>query len=383
MNEAVVAGAVAGAVAGVIASLAVVITTRSLVRRGMPWELRASAVRQYTAQPASGGGPAWTPAIGHEQARRGPRPLDPLNDSGRRVLGVAQAEAIALHHNYIGTEHLLLGVIVADAEGPAGRALAKRGITLDKVRTALRFIVGPGDTAVTPTELTLSPRTRMVLELAGLEAQGFGHAAAGAVEILLGLIREGEGIASGIIESLGSTLDELRQAVLEELQTRMAMPPAERRRGPFDHLTDRAKRVIALSQDEAIRFNHNYIGPEHVLLGIIREGEGVGARVLASLGAHLDGARREVENLIGRGESGTSPSEITLTPRTKKLIELAIDEARILGRDSVASEHLLLGVLRDPGSNAGTVLTKLGVDLEKIRPYVAAMLGEGGPPPRA
>ena len=348
----------------------------------MPWELRSSRMRHW--QPAFGNadplGAQREERVFHAQR---PGPLGPLNDSGRRVLGAAQAEAIGMNHNYIGTEHLLLGVIVADAGGAAGRALAKRGITLDKVRTALRFIVGPGDAPVTPGEITMSPRTRKVLDLAGLEAQGLGHSEAGAVEILLGLIREGQGIASGIIESLGITLDQLRQAVLDELQAKMDMPPAERRRGPFDHLTDRAKRVIALAQDEAIRFNHNYMGPEHVLLGIVREGEGIGARVLANLGVSLAPARREVEQLIGRGEPTPTVSEITLTPRAKKLFELAIDEARTLGGDMVASEHLLLGIVRDPGSNAGTILTKLGVDLERIRPYVAAMLGDKGTPPQA
>src|SRR5687768_16984283 len=100
---------------------------------------------------------------------------------------------------------------------------------------------------------------------------------------------------------------------------------------PFDRFDDRAKRILALAQDEAVRFNHNYIGTEHVLLGLVREGEGVAARVLDSLGVELSKVRTAVEFIIGRGDSTTSPSEITLSPRTKKVIELAIDEARKLG----------------------------------------------------
>src|SRR5712691_6381861 len=87
--------------------------------------------------------------------------------------------------------------------------------------------------------------------------------------------------------------------------------------GPFDRFNDRAKRVLALAQDEAIRFNHNYIGTEHLLLGLVREGEGVAARVLDSLGVELSKVRTAVEFIIGRGDSTTSPSEITLSPRTK------------------------------------------------------------------
>src|SRR5438034_286457 len=94
--------------------------------------------------------------------------------------------------------------------------------------------------------------------------------------------------------------------------------------GPFDRFNDRAKRVLALAQDEAIRFNHNYIGTEHLLLGLVREGEGVAARVLDSLGVELSKVRTAVEFIIGRGDSTTSPSEITLSPRTKKEIERVI-----------------------------------------------------------
>src|SRR6266550_217503 len=111
-------------------------------------------------------------------------------------------------------------------------------------------------------------------------------------------------------------------------------------RGPFDRFNDRAKRVLALAQDEAVRFNHNYIGPEHLLLGLIREGEGVAARALDLLGVELSKARTAVESKIGRGDSTIRPSEITLMPRTKKIVELAIDEARKLGHSHIGTEHL-------------------------------------------
>src|SRR4051812_37973379 len=97
--------------------------------------------------------------------------------------------------------------------------------------------------------------------------------------------------------------------------------------GPFDRFNDRAKRVLALAQDEAVRLNHNYIGVEHLLLGLIREGEGVAARVLDSLGVQSTKARTAVEFIVGRGDSTITPSEITLSPRTKRVIELANEEA--------------------------------------------------------
>src|SRR5881409_2011672 len=146
--------------------------------------------------------------------------------------------------------------------------------------------------------------------------------------------------------------------------------------GPFDRFNHRAKRVFALAQDEAIRFNHNYIGPEHLLLGLVREGEGVAANVLHSLGVELAKVRTAVEFLIGRGQSGTTPSEITLHPRTKKIVELAIDESRKLGHAHVGTEHLLLGLLAESGSPASGVLESLGVSLEKVRHQVSTALGQ-------
>src|SRR5256886_8854405 len=149
--------------------------------------------------------------------------------------------------------------------------------------------------------------------------------------------------------------------------------------GPFDRFNDRAKRVLALAQDEAIRFNHNYIGVEHLLLGLVREGEGVAARVLESLGVELSKARTAVEFIVGRGDSTTSPSEITLSPRTKKVIELGIDEARQLGHSHVGTEHLLLGLVREGQSVGAGVIESLGGSLEQIRHRVIEVLGQQHP----
>jgi ATP-dependent Clp protease ATP-binding subunit ClpC len=152
-------------------------------------------------------------------------------------------------------------------------------------------------------------------------------------------------------------------------------PYEARSGGPFDRFNDRGKRVLALAQDEAIRLNHNYIGTEHLLLGLVREGEGVGAHVLEQLGVDLSKVRTGVERIIGRGDSTTSPSEITLSPRTKKVIELAIDEARKLGHSHVGTEHMLLGLVREGEGVAAAVLQSF-VPLEKVRQQVLATLGQ-------
>src|SRR5580765_6780738 len=112
----------------------------------------------------------------------------------------------------------------------------------------------------------------------------------------------------------------------------------------FEKFTERARKVLSLAQDEAQRFNHNYIGTEHLLLGLVREGDGVAARVLANLGVELNRVRSAVEFIIGRGDRMIT-GEIGLTPRAKKVIELAVDEAR-LGHHYIGTEHLLLGLVR-------------------------------------
>ncbi len=141
----------------------------------------------------------------------------------------------------------------------------------------------------------------------------------------------------------------------------------------FDKFTERARKVLNLARDEAHRFNHNYIGTEHILLGLVREGEGVAARVLANLGVGLPKVRQAVENIIGRGEKMVV-GDIGLTPQSKKVIELAIDEARKLNHHYVGTEHLLLGLVREGEGIAAGVLESLGVSLERVRAEVINVL---------
>jgi ATP-dependent Clp protease ATP-binding subunit ClpC len=146
----------------------------------------------------------------------------------------------------------------------------------------------------------------------------------------------------------------------------------------FDKFTERARRVLTLAQEEALRFNHNYIGTEHLLLGLVREGEGVAAKVLANLGVELNKVRSAVEFIIGRGDRAVM-GEIGLTPRAKKVIELAVDEARRLGHHYIGTEHLLLGLVREGEGIAAGVLESLGVSLDKVRAEVTRILSQSQP----
>jgi ATP-dependent Clp protease ATP-binding subunit ClpC len=143
----------------------------------------------------------------------------------------------------------------------------------------------------------------------------------------------------------------------------------------FDKFTDRARKVLTLAQDEAQRFNHNYIGTEHLLLGLVREGEGVAARVLENMNVELPKVRTAVEFIIGRGDRPVV-GEVGLTPRAKRVIELAIDEARRLGHNYIGTEHLLLGLVREGEGIAAGVLESRGVNLDKVRHEVIRVLSQ-------
>ena len=146
----------------------------------------------------------------------------------------------------------------------------------------------------------------------------------------------------------------------------------------FDKFTERARRVLTLAQEEAQRFNHNYIGTEHILLGLVREGDGVAAKVLASLGVDLNKVRSAIEFIIGKGEKQVS-GEVGLTPRAKRVIELAVDEARRLNHHYIGTEHLLLGLLREGEGVAAGVMESLGVNLEKVRSEISRILSQTAP----
>jgi len=141
----------------------------------------------------------------------------------------------------------------------------------------------------------------------------------------------------------------------------------------FERFTDRARRVVVLAQEEARMLNHNYIGTEHILLGLIHEGEGVAAKALESLGISLEGVRSQVEEIIGQGQQAPS-GHIPFTPRAKKVLELSLREALQLGHNYIGTEHILLGLIREGEGVAAQVLVKLGADLNRVRQQVIQLL---------
>jgi ATP-dependent Clp protease ATP-binding subunit ClpA len=365
--EVIVVALIAGLAGGVVAALVMGSIQGWMARpKGKP-------VRHYTR-----GGGSVTPATPQSSASVGP--FDRFSERGKRVLALAQDEAIRQNHNYIGTEHLV-AAILRDGETVAARALTSLGIDLVKVRTAIEFIVGRGDRTTSPSEITLSPRTKKVIELSIDEARRMNQTHLGPEHILLGVIREGEGIASGVIESLGVNLSAVRTRLLELLAesgapapTGYAAPPPTRTHGyrPFSRFTDRAKRVLALAQDEAIRMGHTYIGPEHLLLGLarladLRQADPEMKRIFDTLGLTLEQIRTELGEVIPPSGQPTLPTEITLSPETKEVLQVVHGSAE---DKPVEAEDLLLAIVRDEQSFGAQLLARLGVTPERVRAAV-------------
>jgi ATP-dependent Clp protease ATP-binding subunit ClpA len=210
-------------------------------------------------------------------------------------------------------------------------------------------------------------RARRVVVLAQEEARMLNHNYIGTEHILLGLIHEGEGVAAKAMESLGISLEAVRQQVEEII--------GQGQQAPSGHIpfTPRAKKVLELSLREALQLGHNYIGTEHILLGLIHEGEGVAAKSLESLGISLEGVRSQVEEIIGQGQQAPS-GHIPFTPRAKKVLELSLREALQLGHNYIGTEHILLGLIREGEGVAAQVLVKLGAELTRVRQQVIQLL---------
>ncbi|MCA8950937.1 MAG: NDP-hexose 4-ketoreductase, partial [Planctomycetes bacterium] len=143
----------------------------------------------------------------------------------------------------------------------------------------------------------------------------------------------------------------------------------------FDRFTDRAKKVMSFARQEAMKFNHEYIGTEHILLGLVQEGSGVAANVLKNMTVDLEKIRHEVEKIVKTGPSMVTMGQLPFTPRAKKVLELSMEEASQLSHNYIGTEHLLLGLIRENEGIAAQVLMNLGVKLEEVREEVLEFLG--------
>ena len=235
---------------------------------------------------------------------------------------------------------------------------------------------------------------KQVLVLAEEEARRLNHSYIGTEHLLLALVQGGQGIAAAVLEGQGVKLDNLREAIGALADEGEPEQPEGGReegrdvsdrpwgrgetfraeRGRFGKFTARAKKVLVLAEEEARDLNHRHIGTEHLLLGLVREGKGLGGEILGLSGVELDKVRSAIGYLLGRGDAPVT-GDMNLTPRVKRVLELAVDESRLRQVNYVGTEHLLLGLLREGEGIAAGVLASLDVEVDQVRNAVQQHLG--------
>jgi ATP-dependent Clp protease ATP-binding subunit ClpA len=327
-----------------------------------------------------------------------------FTDRARRVVVLAQEEARLLDHGYIGTEHILLGVI-HEGEGVAAQALASLEIDLTAVREAVERLVPRGES--TPSgHIPFTPHAKKVLELSLREALRLAHNYIGTEHILLGLVREREGMAAKALVQVGADLDSVRQRI-EEMVTSLAEPGTLRgaetartvsmrlsARGQarvsevltrsrdqvvFRRFTVPACRVLLLAESEALRLGRVTVGAEHLLLGLLAEEEGVAARALGTLGLDLAGVRETADRQLGRRQV-VHTAEAAYGEDLLDAIERSLHEALAAGSERIDTEHLLLGIVHQAENRGGLArqgLKVLGTSPDAVRSAVA----DTEPPP--
>ncbi len=323
----------------------------------------------------------------------------------RRVLANAREESTRLHHEYVGTEHILLGIL-RESEGVAALVLQNLGLDIDALKERVEAVVGIGKSSGLGPELPYTSRAKKVLELAMAEAYDLKHSYVGTEHLLLGLSRDEQGIAAQLLDNAGARLEAIRTETLRLLGTDFPARHAggagqslagtlkaaattwwsgnrsQRPDGPTNsyHFSERVRNVLAMAREESARLHHEYVGTEHQLLALIREGQGVAAAVLRNVGVNLAAMRQTIEDTVKQGDPARSAqSDLPYTSRAKKVLELAMTEARDLTHSYVGTEHLLLGLIREDKGIAAQLLTRAGATLDVVRAETLRLLGTDNP----
>jgi len=339
-----------------------------------------------------------------------------FTDRARKVMQLANQEAQRFNHEYISTEHILLGLI-KEGSGVAANVLKNLGVDPRKIRLEVEKLVQSGPDIVRLGKFPQTPRAKNVLVHAMSESRNLNHNYVGTEHILLGLLHEQDGVAAQVQMNMALQLNEVRAEVLKLLDH--GTDGNRMREEVLDHLsrsapatlteeeiakietylagsarksksesqdlpasicnrsTDCARSVMQLAIQQTKLFNQEYVGTEHILLGLVSEGSGVAANVLANLKINLDKIRGEVGKFVQGNPKRVYTNKLPWTPGAKKVAEYAMEEARNLNHNFIGTEHLLLGILREEEGVAAQVLINLGLQLEDVRREVLNLLGQG------
>jgi ATP-dependent Clp protease ATP-binding subunit ClpA len=294
-----------------------------------------------------------------------------FTERSRQVVVLAQEEARALRHDHIGTEHLLLGLL-REEPGVAARVLHEAGLDVDAVRDEVRRVRDPETAPSLGHQIPFSPGAKAALEAGLRESLDVGHNFIGTEHILLGILRDPEPHVAVVLAGAGVDIADLVTRTERALPGRSVVEIAPEIKG-FERLTEFARGAIVLAQDEARGLSHNYVGTEHILLGLLREEQGGAGRALAAVGIGLDAAREQVRRTVGAGDVPVI-GQIPFTPHARRILTFAREEATALNHWSVGTEHLLLGLVGKHGGVATEILAELGAEPGRIRREVEALL---------
>jgi len=290
----------------------------------------------------------------------------------RKVVALANQEAQRLNHEFIGTEHILLELIKESA-GIGAYALKNLGIDLEKLRAEMEKMLEPGQDVFDAGKLPQTHHSKQVIEMAIEECRSLKHKYVGTGHILLGLLRVKESVAGQLLINIGLKLEDARKEVLrleESISEIYSSRDVKEGKNRFMRFTDRARQVMALANQEAQRFYHDYIGTEHILLGLIKVDARIGDNAFANLGIDLEELRAEVKKMLEPGQYISENGKLPQTPQSNEAIEMAIEEAGMLKHNFVATGHILLGLLRVKESAAAQLLINKGLNLEDVRNVV-------------
>jgi len=313
-----------------------------------------------------------------------------FTDRARRVVVLSQEETRRLGHDNIGTEHLLLG-LSEEGTGVGGRALAECGVEPDALRAQIEELVGRG-TSTPSGHIPFTPEAKKALELSLREALALHHTYIGTEHVLLGVLRENSGPATEALRRLGAEPADIEakvMALIGETGAGETAPAGRRRLGmlrrsvgrsgtlvpapspEIGHLTIDARRVLWLARSEALRLGHAAVGSVHVLLGVLAEGEGRGARALAKVGITIDGARAAAAQVVG--PPGEVPDPLVVSADCNKVVEAAVSAADDAGLRLADSGHLVVGLAKraeDGDAQAAALIGALGTTVAGVRDAV-------------
>lgn len=301
-----------------------------------------------------------------------------FTEAARQVVVLAAAEARLLKHDYIGIEHILLGLL-REEDGLGARVLASLGLTVELARAELVSLVGLGAAPFGASQ-PFTAGAKKALEFARDEADALDDECVTPQHLLLGLLQGDEGFVARLLREVGAKPRQMRDYVLagdgggsEEGRTREA--ESGRPRFP-ERFTDRAERVVVLAEIEARLLRHDHVGTEHLLLGLLWEGENCACRALTSLGITRERVRDHVMRIASATEAPAG--SIPLTEDANRASDLARDAAASLGHDYTAPEHLLLGLAREVGCVGTRILVDFGAGPDQIRDELMRMLSGPG-----